>query len=261
MVTCYSGNLIGLATRPADSGVWQGMRRLTIAAILFAAPALAGEMNQYHFFDQYNWGDKTGIFLQIHHPGGPTGPAKLAEAQLGASLGDGQDWHAPRGPTDLEAQYALHRQAGGDTRQLNALPRWQAPGPTPGIFTVSAQWPDAAFWPEWGRGPAEYAVVQDSLDLTLEGKHQSVALKADDRPAQIRLLSPSFSQTNVAVSLPGTFEIEARFHFVASGTARELSPLMDPYFQVIQPTTPARSRATRTSPPACSGRGATPDEA
>jgi len=199
---------------------------------LCASVAHAGD-NRLYMASQYDFGAKTGFYLDFENSQEGSAPAKLSTLKMILAVGDGKDWHFIATTPSLEYGHDYKvRATMADGTATVALD-----GKTVASEKIDLHPYDSPLAvndsPGWAQAPAEYVIFQKDLTVTRDGaKPMQVQLGAPSLPIRLfggfdtRHVDDWRTAPGKPLMIEATFRLDAR-----PSDLKPLSPFVDKYGQ------------------------------
>lgn len=206
------------------------MKILALAlAILFINLAMA-EVNRLYIVSQYDWGAKTGFYLDFENSSEGATPCKLENLALILGIGDGANWRfiSTKPNWQLDKDYRV--KAIIDSQKGELYLDGKLVGKSEGAFRPTKGEITLYHIPGWAKGKADYLIIVK--DISLSSSERRKSFHFSERPLALFLFEPQEVQT-IPWDTKGSLEIEATFRLIAYPDIKKLSPFIDRYGQCI----------------------------
>jgi hypothetical protein len=207
------------------------MRMLFPAAlmVLLCSTSCAQSNCRIYLASQYDWGAKTGFYLDLEG-------AKLASLPVILGVADGRDWRfiSATPPFEVDRDYDLKATLGPAGCEL-----WVdgvSAGSMPDGWAPAAGNLETNYRPAWSNEPGDWLAIVSSVVVTVTRDGQEVARQAPpmeraEAAVALQLFEPGLPSAEPLDTRPGdtvTVEVGLRF---GSSDIRQWAPFIDPYGQ------------------------------
>lgn len=204
----------------------------TILILCLAATGALAQDTRHYAAGQYNWGEKTGFYVDFECTPKDGAPCRLADLRFILGLADGREWRfiSTAGPWEYDHDYQA--KAVFDAHRGELWLDGRSVGRLDGGWVPSAGRLTAAEVPPWANGPAEYFIRQSSVTVTAGGQTLARDLAAGRAHPALELFGSAPAQSfEFAAAAEAQVTVELGFRLVKRPDPRALAPLIDEFGQ------------------------------
>jgi hypothetical protein len=196
--------------------------------VLFALSLALAEENRLYLVSQYDWGNKTGFYLDFENSSQGSAPCKLETLRLILGIADGKNWRFIVATPNWQFNRTYSAKAIVNRQKGELYLDGELIGVSEGGFLPLKGELSLYNLPGWAKGRAEYLIVVEKINLSSGGKKKSISFPQAKIP--LFLFEPQFPQ-NIPFEVKDEVEMEVEFHIIPYPNLREFSPFIDRYGQ------------------------------
>ncbi|MBC7327941.1 glycosyl hydrolase [bacterium] len=199
-----------------------------VLAIFLLSTLALGEINRLYIVSQYDWGAKTGFYIDFENSSEGSSPCRLDNLHLILGIADGKNWRFIVASPKWKLDEVYKSKAIVTTQKGELYLDGELVGRSEGSFQPHRGDLTLYHIPGWAKGKADYLIIVEKIKLSAGKRTRTFTFP--QRPLPLFIFEPQLPQI-IPWTTSDSIEIEITFRIIAYPDLKKLAPFIDRYGQ------------------------------